>query len=244
MPQSKVQLFFQKVDKTIENINKQLPLPKNLPRWYWSEFNIPNSSSLVSASKLIIPNDIYRLTKKIEPHFTQFASQIKISDKIKDFYPRAKFDKKSKSVTIESFTQSNIYNVLIFAHELGRALAMLKLANKGIDPYQKSIYWEERQAYKFQFQFEELAFSEKVKNTLREITLRNLLVALFQHDIYTNPHQDFDQAYARSINRIYPNKSKQDKNPFYVLENILIFRPGKTIITAIIENELLSSPNA
>lgn len=240
-PKEKVGLFFNKVDKVIKNINQNLPLPNKLPKWYWSKFNIPDSLYFFKARKYLIPDDIYRLIEDVFPKIKikEIFPRIKI-EKIKDFNPAARFIKKTKSVTIEVPTKPSIYNALTFVHELGHAISFIKLAEKGIDPYKKSKYWHEKQAYKFKFKFEDKCLPEKVRNASRGEILGNFLTTFFEYEIHNNPNQDFDKVYAESINRCYPQKPKQKSNPFYVLENSLIFRPCGTVTSSVVQTELLS----
>jgi len=239
VPKEKIDFFFAKIDKIIREINDKLPLPKTLSDWYWSEFNIPDALSLVKVPKHSIPDDIYKMAKKIHSEIKRIIPRIKV-EIVKGIYPRTEFIKGTESVVIEAPTKPNIYNALTFVHELGHAIEFIKLAEKGIDPLTQSKYYFEKQAYKFKFEFEELALSEKLKNASRGEVLGDFLTALFEWTIYTNPDQDFDEAYAKAINRCYPGRAKQKKNPFYVLENGLIFRPCSVVTTSVAEAELLS----
>lgn len=239
VPKEKINLFFTKVDKIIEDINHELPLPKALPDWYWSEFNIPDVLSLVKVPKYSIPDDIYKMAEKIHPEIKRIIPRIKI-EITKGFYPRTEFIKETKSVVIEASTKPSIYNALTFVHELGHAIEFIKFTEKGIDLLSKSKYYLEKQAYKFKFEFEEPALSEKVKNASRGEVLGDFLTALFEWMIYTNPDQDFDEAYAKAINRCYPNRADQKKNPFYILENGLVLRPCSVVTASVAEAELLS----
>jgi hypothetical protein len=235
----KLGLFFKNTDKVIEHINKNLPLPKKLPKWYWSEFNIPDSLYLINAPKLNIPEDVYKLAEKKLPEIKNVISKIKI-EKRTNLNSGARYDWKNQIVVIQVSTKSSIYNALTFIHELGHAISFLKLVENNIDPMSKSRYWHEKQAFKFKFKFEDLALPEKIKNASRGEVLGDLLITFFEHQIYSNPYQDFDKAYAESINRCYPDKSKQKENPFYVLENHLIFRPCGVTTSSIVQTELLS----
>ena len=238
-PEEKLGFFFKNADKVIEEVNKNLPLPNKLPKWYWSEFNIPDSLYLINPPKFTIPEDVYKLAKKKLPEVKKVISKIKIEKKI-GFNPSARYDWKNKKVIIETPIKPSIYHVLTFIHELGHAIYFLKLAEKKIAPLSKSRYWHEKKAFKFKFKFENLALPKEIKNASRERVLADFLTAFFEHQVYTNPNQDFDKVYAESINRCYPNKPKQKSNPFYVLENSLIFRPCGTVTGSVVRAELLS----
>jgi len=237
IPKEKINLFFTKADKIIEDINHKLPLPKTLPDWYWSEFNIPDALDLVKVPKYSIPEDIYKTAEKIHPEIKRIISRIKV-ETIKGFYPRTEFINETKSVVIETPTKPSIYNALTFVHELGHAIEFIKLAEKGIDPLSKSKYWQEKQAYQFKFKFEEKCLPEKIKDASRGGLLSDFFTALFEWTIYTNPNQDFDEAYAKTFNRCYPHIAGQKKNPFYVLENGLVLRPCSVVTASVAEAEL------
>jgi len=237
IPKKKINLFFNKADKVIKDINQNLPLSNKLPKWYWSEFNIPDALDLVKVPEYSIPNDIYRLAKSAFPEIEKILPRIKI-EKIKDFNPAARFIKETKSVIIEVSTKPSIYNALDFVHELGHAISFIKLAEKGIDPLSKSKYWHETEAYKFVLQFEKLCLEKEVKNASRGSILGDFLTTFFEYKIYNNPDQDFDKVYAKAVNRCYP-KANQERNPFYVLENSLIFRPCSSVLNSVVWAELL-----
>lgn len=234
----KVDWFFHKADKIIEHLHQILPWSSQLPKWYWSEFNIPDPLSLIKAPKYLVPEDIYRLTEKVLPKVKEIIPLIKI-EKVKDFNPSARFVKETKSVIIKAPTKPSIYNALTFVHELGHALSFVELAEKGIDPLTKSIYWHDMEAGKFEFQFEELCLPKEVKNASKGQMLGDFLTAFFEYEIHNNPNQDFDEAYAKAKNRCYP-KANQVRNPFYVLESGLIARPCGTMVTSVVEAILLS----
>ncbi|MDO8551787.1 MAG: hypothetical protein Q7S03_03875 [bacterium] len=225
IPPDKLDLFFKRVDEVIADINQNLPLPTKLPEWYWSEFNIPDSLYYYyKAYNFTFPEHVYQLAKMICPEIEKIIPRIEIGPRM-GINPYAKYIKETKSVYLSVTARSDIYNVLTFVHELGHALSFIRLADSGIDPYSKSSYWHEKEAYKFKFQFEEICLPEEIKNASRGEILGDILSTLFQRDIYNNPNQDFDEAYARAINRCYPDKAKQKKNSFYVLENGLMDRP-------------------
>jgi hypothetical protein len=239
----KIDWFFKNVDSVIDKINKNLPISKNTPLWYWSEFNIPDFLDLVDKKKYLIPDDVYKMIKPIVPNFDKLIKRIKVTQKT-DFSSATVFKKDTKTVVIKFLIGERkiyrIYEVLTFIHELGHAFSMLDCADSGKDPYQNSKYWHEKQAYKFKLNFEDKGLPTKVKNASRREILNDFLSTLFEYDIYTDPTQDFDKAYARAINRVYPQKSFQKKNPFYVLENGFVFRPCSTVVASIVQVELLA----
>src|SRR3972149_6131819 len=239
---NKVEHFFKNVDVVIKDLNKNFPIPKNVPSWYWSKFNVPDPLDWVDRNKYLIPDDVYNMAEKMKPGIKKILDRIKIINDVDYLYPHssAKYEKNTKSVSINiAAGERRIYGLLSFVHELGHAISMLKLADRGLDLNKKRKFWHEKQAYKFKFEFEEKCLPEKTKNASRGEIFGNFLTAFFQYGIYTNSNQDFDKLYAEAINRCYPGKPKQKSNPFYVLENGLIYRPGGAITSSIVQAELL-----
>lgn len=239
IPPEKLALFFEKADEVIKNINQNLPLPRKLPRWYWSKFNVPDFLYFFhEAHKYTIPDDIYRLAKGVFPEVEKIIPRIEIGP-VTGFYPFAMFIKKTKSVFIKVPSKPCICNALTFVHELGHALSFIELADKGINPLSKSRYWHEKEAYKFEFQFEEKCLPEEIKNASKGKRLDNFLITFFEYEIYNNPDQDFDKAYAKAINRCYPGRANQEENPFYVIESGFMNRPADATASVVCTELLL-----
>ncbi|MEM2146121.1 MAG: hypothetical protein QW279_12220, partial [Candidatus Jordarchaeaceae archaeon] len=188
--EKKQEWFLKNVDSAISKVNSLLPLPKNLPKWYWSEFNIPSALGLVDSKRYLIPNDIYRMARKIVPNLDNLVKRIKLTEKT-DFSPSTTFEKETGTVGIKFLIKGRktygIYGLLIFVHELGHAISMLKYANKGLDPYQKNKYWHEKEAYKFKFEFENKCLPKKIRYASRGEILNDFLSTLFEYEIYSNP---------------------------------------------------------
>ena len=235
----KFDLFLKNVDVAIEDINKNLPFPRDIPDWYWSEFNIPDVLYYFKEDfQLNIPGDVFEKLEKYFPEFGKFKKRIKIK-KITDVAPNAKFNKEDKTVTLEISLSQGLFNAFVFVHELGHAISFIKLADEGIDPYSKSKYWHEKNADKFKFEFANKSFPEEVKYATRGEILNEFISTFFEYNIYSDPDQDFDKAYARAINRCFPGKPRQVNNPFYVLEKGFIFRPLSTLCASVAQLELL-----
>ena len=240
IPEKKIDYYFRNVDKVIKQINYKLPIPKKTPSWYWSEFNMPDPLYGFSQDfKLNIPEDVYRMIGKYNLRIEKFKGRIKI-EKMTDVSPSARFNTEDKTVTLQLPQKKSLYNTLTLVHELGHADTFLKLADKGIDPYTKSKYWHEEQAYKFKLEFEDKAFFGDLGYASKGEILDDFASTLFEYDIYSDPRHNFDKAYAMANNRCYPRYSKQIANPFYVLEKGFILRPFSTLMSSIVQTELLS----
>ena len=107
-----------------------------------------------------------------------------------------------------------------------------------LDPYSKSKYWHEKEADKFKLEFEDKSLPNEVKYASKGEILNEFISTFFEYDIYSDPDQDFDRAYAKAINRCFPGRPKQDSNPFYVLEKGFIFRPLSTLSASVARVEL------
>jgi len=118
-------------------------------------------------------------------------------------------------------------------------LSFIKLADEGVDPLSKSKYWHEKEANRFKFQFEERCLPEEIKNASRGEILENLSTTFFQYEIYNNPDQDFDEAYAKAINRCYPGRAKQKRNPFYIIQSGFMNRPCDPTASVVVITRLL-----
>ncbi|PJE68742.1 hypothetical protein COU96_03055 [Candidatus Shapirobacteria bacterium CG10_big_fil_rev_8_21_14_0_10_38_14] len=89
VPKKKQDWFFENADLIINSINKNLPIPKNIPLWCWSKFNIPDALDLVGSKKYLIPDDVYKMVKKIMPDLDRLIKKIKVT-KQTDFCPRTR----------------------------------------------------------------------------------------------------------------------------------------------------------
>lgn len=237
VPKRRFKEFLDESDRIIKDINRNLPLLREVPEWYWSEFNIPDALDQFHSKRYKIPEDVYELAGKEWPEFKKYFSKIKIR-KMRDFFPRTKFEKEDKSVFIGIPPKRNIYNLLTFVHELGHAIGMLRRLEFGENLVGVTRYQMEKEAYEFKFAFEEKCLPKEVKNASRGAILGDFLTAFFEYEIYTNPDRDFDEVYAKAKNRCFP-RADQERNPFYVLDNVLTLSPCSVVTASVVQAELL-----
>jgi len=232
IPQKSMRSFLKTAKKAVSKINKNLSIPPDVPDWYWSKFNIPCYLQFVEHNNnFVLPKDAYKILLHKKPRFKKLISKIEIANQ-EGFFPKAVFDSKNKTAIIEiDKNNTDIHNLLEFIHEVGHAVSFLELSQKGIDPKTKPRYWNEEQAIQTVLKFEK-SLPIKIKNACIGEFLGDFAAAFFEYGIYNNPNQDFDRAYAKSINRVFL-MCKQKENPYYVLEKEFILKPCTSFATCI-----------
>ena len=245
LTKEEVEAFFKKVDGFIANLNKKLPCDK--PAGYWSKYGVPDALTFDLSKPLNTKEySVEALCQKIKKRRLKIAkviSRIKIEElklppKGPDRYPKTMFDWKRKSVTIfVIFKKVSPYSASSFLHELAHASVDLELMDKNIRPNTKSRYWREYEAIKVQLKLQKILLPPEALNAIEANYLRTLLTTLFEYEIHTHPDENFDQLYAKVINRCFL-KAHQTRNPFYTINYYLINRPGCTLTTSIALTEL------
>ncbi|MCG2685876.1 hypothetical protein L6258_00710 [Candidatus Parcubacteria bacterium] len=240
-----LELFFKRVDKFIEDLNKKLPHSK--PTWYWSKYGVPDVLTFDSTKPLDEKEySVESLCQKIKKRKLKIAEviprieikELKFFPKSTGRYPKAVFDWKKKSVTIFVILKKvTAYSVRSFFHELAHASTDLELLDKGVRPNTKSRCWREYEAIKVQLKLQRIFLPSDVRDVIEAGHLRALLTTLFEYEIYNHPDDDFDQTYAKVINRCFL-KAHQTRNPFYVIDYYLINRPCSAVNASVALVEL------
>ena len=240
IPQEKFELFLEKADHVIKILNQKFPEPPaEWADWYWSKYNTPDPPCLATKKKYVVPDDIVKMIKKKTPKVATLLPKVKIQ-KLKDFYSSARYDKKKGKVIISTpLRKTGICGALIFVHEISHAVVDLDCVDKGVDLVSRGSYWKEREAHKVEFKLVKKLFSKKVHEAWLASFLSSFSTSLFEHEIYSNPKQDFDKIYARIKNRCLL-KANQHKNPFYVLHPYYINQPGSAALASVAITELFS----
>lgn len=175
---------------------------------------------------------------KYDNRVSKYKKKIDIKLESERFYSGAYYDKNKAVVEIQLRKQPvDVYQTLNFVHELGHALDMLEIVDKGKNPHKLPKYSQELKADKFTHKFIKRHISDEHQKVIRYNELQMITSTLFEIDIFTNDQQDFDKAYARAINRCYP-MTHQTKNPFYVLYKRFVFRPMGELMSSMTEVEL------
>ena len=239
LPWEKFKLFLEKVDLVIKDLNQKFPEPPSeWADWYWSKYSIPDAPYLVTKERYTVPDDILKMIKKKAPEIATILPKIEIQ-KLKDFYPSARYDKKKKKVIISTpFRRTGICGALTFVHEIAHAVVMLDYAKKGVDTLNKSKYWHEKKGLEVESGLVKKLFSKKIHEAWLARFLGSFCRTFFEYEIYNHPERNFDRAFARANNRCYL-KANQCENPFYVLHRYFISRPGYSAMTSVAITELL-----
>ena len=224
VPIVKFKKFLKGVDQLAININK--------------EIRKPDKDFYKSCKKMKIPEDIYSVLGSKNPKFKEYIKQIKIKA-ISDYYPSARYDKKTNKVVISANKKANAGNIMDFVHELGHVVSILDLIQKNKDPLKKSRFWHESQALAFQYKY--LApLSPEFIHIWKRSVLGNFATTLFEYNIYNNSDQKFSNAYARAVNKCYLTKQKM--NGDYIFYELLLKRPCSTIVQSVAQFDLLMAP--
>lgn len=237
-PEKNLSLIARRFLNITEKINRIIPKPKDGSEFY-SPINIPDYICMVTKKRYSLPNDVIQLLGKEIPELEKYLPKIRFAEnKKREWFDEAVFNKDTKTVTISMFPSNNLHGAITTAHEIGHALFDLKVAAEGGNLKSLTTYVHEKEAIKTELRFINLLPERLKKAALGEL-LRTFAEGSFECEIYTDPEQDFDKAYARAINRTY-EEAKQEKNPFYVLEKTLVLRPCRATLRSIIYTEELS----
>ena len=239
LPWEKFELFLERVDLAIKELNRKFPkVPSEAVDWYWTEYNTPDAPCLVTKKKYSVPDDILETIKKKAPQVATIIPKIEIR-KLTDFHPNTWYDEKNKKVVIfVTSGKTSICGALSFLHEIGHAVVMLDCLEKGTNPMREGKYWNEERGYEMESKLIKKLFSKKIHEAWLASFLSSFSTSLFEHEIYSNPKQDFDKIYARIKNRCLL-KANQHKNPFYVLHPYYINQPGNAALASVAITELL-----
>lgn len=242
IPKQKLEEFLNNVDKFISIIHND-PLSIKLAKETkdWSILSIPAPDGTLFLKNMFdVPNQILELVSKYDPRVTKYREKIRIEykeDRV-GFGGRTKYDNGEKVAKI--FLKEDIVDLnksLLFVHELGHALDFLECIEKKLSPHYFSAYLQEHSAEKFIHEFIKKEIPDKVQRRIRYDWLDTLTYTLFEIDIFTNDQQDFEEAYARAVNRCYP-LAHQKINPLYVFNERFITRPLGMLLCNLINVEL------
>lgn len=240
IPQDEYQSFIKKVNKFVSLVMKEdVPIKKlEEENPDWNIFNTPYPlGNRILRKNVKSFDETLEAIKKIDPRFGKYKSKIDFKSK-GVFYSLAHYNKAKKRVEISFRDQSTDYFFMMDTiHEVGHALDLLEKVEKGIDPYKLSKFEKEYSAIMFTHKIARNVFSEDQQKVIRYDELSMIASTLFEIDIFTNDHQDYDKAYARAINTCYLMTHQID-NPFYVIYKRFILRPLGELISSIIEVEL------
>lgn len=224
IPREKYDYFLKNIDRFVKIIHADFPMTEEIQKLEekgigeWNEFIAPYAEGYIGFT---IPfhslNEIVDAVSKYDREFKKNKERIKIVERDKKLFFKTKYlvVEDVVEVQIDKNVSYGTHKSLHLVFLLGIALAMLKHTDKGEDTNHLPRYVLAQEANKFTLNFVKTQTPERIQKYFRYNLLRTITFALFAIDIYTNDHQDFDQAFARAVNRCYL-KANQTKNPFYV----------------------------
>lgn len=226
--------FLKNVDSFISLVQSDFPATKiNTRISDWSEVSVPAPEALVNLHALPgfksknKKDGIIELISKYDPRMSKYKDRIKIKfGKPEDFYgssARYVDKKKIARITVANYVDGLARDTTL-VHEVGHALDMLECEENRVIYTTIDRFIKEYSAVEFEHKFVKRVVPERDQKLIRYNFLNGLFMVLFEIDIFTNDDQDFDEAYAKAINRCFPN-ARQDKNPLYVFDKDFFFRP-------------------
>jgi len=241
IPRDKYESFLKNIDSFVSLVmSDEVPVKILMAKEKnWNIFNTPFPlGNQIPDDKFEIPNEILNIISTYDQRLIKYKDRIDIIYDKEIFYSSAYYNKNRNIAEIRVRIQKDdIYQTLNFISILGRALNALELADKGEDPHKIPKYLSEYIANKYVFKFIKSRISLEHQKVLRYNLLSTIALTLFEIDIFTNPEQNFDKAYAKAINQCFL-MTHQTGNPFYVYYKKFILRPMVGLILSIVEMEL------
>jgi hypothetical protein len=235
IPKQAYRGFIEKRDRVITYLRKQIPKTLSLPRWVYSEFNLPCFVCQSSFPHLTMPDGVIDLLGKEHPVLQRFRNKIGISfgDNTQTLY-------RKETDTFEVMLRKNSNNrhqLLELLHELGHVVTMLKDLRKGKDPLAKGRYAAEKSASNIELTTLKTLSPMAFRAHLADILLTFHRV-LFELSVYANPKQHLPRLYAQIFNRCFP-EANQQTNYLYLLDERIALQPLSSLAQAIAYGELL-----
>lgn len=241
IPREKYDWFLKNVDNFVSLVmSDDIPVKRLMEEEKdWNMFNTPFPLGLPTPpDKFEIPAQVYGLVAAYDTRADKYKDKIEIKYENEDLLGSAEYktDKNIVEIRLKP-NNGDINSTLGFVDDLGFAFNMLEAWDKGESPLDIPVYVSKYKALEYGMKFQKAYIIKKHQKVLRYNVLVGITMTLFQIDIFTNPNQDFDKAYARAINRCYP-MAHQTENPFYVLDQNIILTPMWSLMSNMIEMEL------
>jgi len=240
VPKKKLDIFFNNVDaisKKILNdaskiLNRSKRFEDNLVSFDFSQYAKKNFYNF--------PKDVIDSLSKYDDVNANHLNSIKItSSQIRLSFPEYA-PQKSNIVIRHSNIDNSLSEATTLAHEYGHALGMLEALESDPQPTQPKPYIDELRAIKTERKFVETltVLDQKIANL--EI-LYFFLNTLFESQIYKNPDQDFEKAYANAHNIVTVGRAKQKTNWAYILDTFFVEYPCYSTNYSVIYSDLLKN---
>lgn len=233
--------FVKGVDKLIVDLNSQLPQIKDLPSWFYSEFNLPCFICQLPKFPFNSTAEVIDFIAKEYPIFKEFRQKVKIkpaSDEKTFTIYRIKQD----VIEISFGKEANIrHEVIVLIHELCHVVSLLTSLRKEKDTfYPENKYRAEIKAMEIETKLLKIISEPLYQAYLGEILLFPFRNTLFEIELYKNPRTDVSKLYAESFNRCFL-KAKQKDNPLYLLDESIITKPFTLLPHAIARYQILKN---
>jgi len=228
IPSEDYLLFIKNVDAWIRDLNQQLPRIKDLPSWFYSEFNLPCFLCKLSHFPFCSLKEVFDFVARKYPVLEKFKKKIKI--RIQGTRGFTIYHKEQDYFEIIIEKEVNIrHQSLTLIHELGHVISLLKNFAQGVDIiFSQGKYGAEKEATKIEDDLLQKISNGVYRANIGEILLFPLRNTLFELEFYRNPNQDLGRLYAATFNRCFKG-AKQKSNPLYLLDQNIVFNPFRSL---------------
>lgn len=227
---SQISEFLENSPSVAKNINKLLDLGKielfenTCLTCQMQEFPFKKQKDVVS----FFANNYDFLNKDL--------NRVKIK---KGEYSQMIYDKDDSQIAITiNKNINNRHKLKDLFHEMCHVVNLLESLNADKSILNESKYLREKKAIEI-----ESKISKKVSTDFHNAflfdSLLNMKEVFFEIKLYDNPNQDIDKLYADAHNKIF-YKSDQKKNPVYLFNKDILFRPQYSLPHSFLFYELLS----
>lgn len=210
--------FVKNTDDTINYCNQELPKDKNLPDWFYSNFNLPCFICRQKDFPFKNNEEVIDCFAKKYPLMEKFKHKLEI--KIGETSKMA-YQVREDNFLITLAKRGNTrHRAMDLVHELSHVVWYLEVLAKNQNPYQTGLYQRELHATRIEFENLNNISGKLLQAQMAEVLL-TLREAIFEIEFYKKPDQDLSKLYAKTFNKCFSG-AKQKINPTYLInENIV-----------------------
>ena len=236
IPKKDFNNFNKNVDEVIDYCNLSLAEFKNLPGWFYNEFNIPCFMCRMSRFPLDSLDRAFNFVVGEHKILERFRNKIviKLGDESKMAY-------KSREDCFEITINRGInirHRVTDLIHELSHVIYYLECFRKKVNPLAVGAYLREKEATKLEITILKKLSERIFRALILNDTLSLIRRVLFENELYGNTNQDLAKLYASIFNKCFKD-AKQETNVLYLLDENIIFSPYSTLPHAVACTNLL-----
>lgn len=231
--------FTENIDRLIILLNQKLSCFKNLPTWFYDEFNLPCFICQLPSFPFSSLEEVFDFFAKEYPIIAKFRQKIKIEPEKEN---SSTIYRRKKDIFVISIGEgSNIrHQTMSLIHELSHVASLLTSLNEEKDlVFIGGKYQAEKEAIKIETRLLKKISSKLYFAHLGDVLLFPFRSTLFEIDLYQNPDQKPSRLYAQSFNRCFL-KAKQKNNPLYLLDKRIISGPFSYLCHALARYQVLS----